>query len=435
MTTKILYYINAFESVFVNTPISEYVKSGNNYDDTRRLKNISYKDILSFILSPRAESTAVELLSFLEPMSLPLISVPDFSKRRQKIDKDVVRGLLYRSVACYYGNCGCLNLWHDHLLLAGDGTTYAIPANNKLKEKFLQGRQSGPGNMTLARGVVLNDTLNDKIVAANCECYSRDEIELLGEIIGNIPDSVKKLKPVIFLDRKYCAYTMMQPLLDNDTGFIIRVKYGFNNELDKFMDSKDESRVVTLVPRSTTIKKIKRRYGIKTRLQYKVLALKLSAGVTVITSLVDESADGLRGLYHLRWTDETTIGCLKNTLEIEIFSSTKFNSLLQDFYSKIICYNLLSDLVAQAAKMRPDYGKDRRVYKIDRSVALGILKVYFSRMFLEGGNSFKKYSAIVLKQMSRHVVCSDPNRHLPHLFRKIKSSGKYITLTNYREAI
>lgn len=144
-------------------------------------------------------------------------------------------------------------------------------------------------------------------------------------------------------------------------------------------------------------------------------------------SLTADTADP----YHMRWDAETTIGFVKNNMQVEIFSSYLDNSMRQDFHAKTIQYNLLSVTCRQAAGLRHD-GGDRR---IDRNVALGILKLEFGVFIQPDSPSFNGNLHSVLKEMARFTTPVRPGRHNPRVFRKIKHSGKYITLHNYREAI
>lgn len=136
-------------------------------------------------------------------------------------------------------------------------------------------------------------------------------------------------------------------------------------------------------------------------------------------------------IYHARWDDETTIGFLKNCLQVEIFSGLSDNALQQDFHAKTILYNLLSALCQQAALLRHDDG-DRR---INRNLALGILKLN-AILALTGTDKVRNTNLhSVLNELARFTVPVKKFRSNPRLFRKIKHSGKYITLYNYRRAI
>ncbi|MBD5235838.1 MAG: transposase [Barnesiella sp.] len=319
-----------------------------------------------------------------------------------------------------------------HILLAGDGTTYSLPNTPQIKKMYLQGRKTGRGEQALARGVVLKDIFNDVLLASNMECYGKDEIRLLLDEINALPDDILAMLPVLLLDRKFCAYTLLAPLMRNNIGFIIRVKERFNADVDSFMASGKKFRDMTLTPAATTIKKLKRLYGKDVPTQFPVRLVRLSDNIVVMTSITDVPLRQSEGnTYQLRWNVETTIGFIKNNLQVEIFSSSIDNSMRQDFYARTIQYNLLSFLCHQAAELRHD-DNDRR---INRNIALGILKLEFGLFIIKDNVSFKYSLTRMLNLLLRFTIRVRPNRHNPRLFRKVKHSGKYITLHNYREAI
>lgn len=387
--------------------------------------------LLPLLLYPRANSTDIELLEFSHLIGKDNVNKSDFSKRRRLVPADYLKSLHRDMVSDIYSGQDVLK-WHGHLLLAADGTTYSLPNTPSVKELFLQGRKTGRGEQALARGVVVKDAFNDVVVASNMECYGRDEIALLIDELNELADIVASMSPVFLLDRKYCAYTLLAALMQKDFGFIIRVKERFNADVDAFMASGKTEQEITLVPAPTTVKKLKRLYGADVACTFPVRLVRLSDNIVVMTSVRKVSLlEGDTDVYHLRWDDETTIGFLKNNLQIEIFSSSTINSMRQDFYAKTILYNIISVLCHQAAGLRHDQ-KPRR---INRNVALGILKINFIIFIVKDCCKFNVFLHKVLNEMARFTTPIKPGRHNPRVFRKTKHSGKYITLHNYREAI
>lgn len=433
----------------INTVRSEFVKYGNienlknfckshpTYNSPSsgcftRERTLSFRKLLSFLLYPRSKSTEIELLEYSHLIGRPNVNKSDFSRRRRLIPADYLKAMSRDIVCGFYDSSSRVMKWHGHLLLAADGTTYSLPNTPQVKKMYLQGRKTGRSEQALARGVVLKDVLNDTIIASNMECYGKDEIRLLLDEINALPDSLLTMQPVVILDRKYCAYTLIEPLMRKNIGFIIRVKERFNKDVDSFIASGEICRDATLTPASTSIKKLKRLYGKDAAGQFPVRLVRLSDNVVVMTTIKDESLFQPQGdIYRLRWNVETTIGFVKNNLQVEIFSSYLNNSMRQDFHARTIQYNLLSLLCHQAAELRHD-DNDRR---INRNVALGILKLEFGIFINDLSDSFYHSLTRLLNLILRFTTRVKPNRHNPRLFRKIKHSGKFITLHNYREAI
>lgn len=397
-----------------------------------RERNLPFGDLFHFLLYPRTKSTDIELLEYSHLIDRPNVNKSDFSRRRRLIPAEYLKAVNHDIVSDLYRTGGCDLRWHGHLLLAGDGTTYSLPDTPEIKKNYLQGRKTGKGEQALARGVVLKDVLNDIVVASNMECYGRDEIGLLLDELDGISDIVPAMNPIVVLDRKFCAYPLLQALRMKGFGFIIRVKERFNADVDSFINSGETIRDISLTPASKTVRKLKRLYGKDVDCEFPVRLIRLTDNVVVMTSVTDVSLCRIdNDPYHLRWNVETTIGFVKNNLQVEIFSSSLDNSIRQDFNARTIQYNLLSVLCHQAAELRHD-DNDRR---INRNIALGILKLEFNVFLKNDRRSFNKCLHNALTQIARFTTPIKPDRHNPRIFRKIKHSGKYITLHNYREAI
>lgn len=396
-----------------------------------RERSLPLSELMHFLIYPRAKSTDIELLEFSHLIDRENVNKSDFSKRRRMIPAEYLREMNRDMVRSIYTSAD-ITQWHGRVLLAADGTTYSLPNTPDIRKEYLQGRKTGKGEQALARGVVIKDVLNDVIIASNMECYGRDEIKLLIGEIDKIPQTLPGLSPLIVLDRKFCAYTILPPLLHRGIDFIIRVKERFNTEVDAFITSGEEMRDITLTPASTTIKKLRRLYGEDVGCEFPVRLVRLAGNVVVMSSVRDVPLNqDETDPYHLRWDAETTIGFIKNNLQVEIFSSSKDNSIRQDFHAKTIQYNLLSVLCHKAAELR----HDDQPLKINRNIALGILKLEFGIFIRKDSPNFNECLHKVLNEMMRFTIPVKPDRHIPRTFRKIKHSGKYITLHNYREAI
>lgn len=75
---------------------------------------------------------------------------------------------------------------------------------------------------------------------------------------------------------------------------------------------------------------------------------------------------------------------------------------------------------------------DRR---INRNVALGILKLNAILALTGKDRVNNTILSFVLNEIARFTTLVKRHRSNPRLFRKMKHSGKYITLYNYRRAI
>ena len=396
-----------------------------------RTRNMPLPELLRFILMPRTKSSSVDLLEYSHITGTNRVNKSDFSKRRNLLPSGYIKSLHRDITRCIYKRSNPAR-WNGYLLLAGDGTTYSLPNTGTIKEIYLEGRRTGRGEQALARGIVLKDVLNDIVVSSNMECYGRDEIALLLDELESLPHEILSWNPVIVLDRKFCAYTLISKIMQMGLNFIVRVKERFNSEVDRFIKSGAKEADVVLSPTSTTVKKLNRLYGKRDYSSFRVRLVRMSDSVVVMTTVTNVpllTKD--KDVYHARWDDETTIGFIKNNLQVEIFTGITPKSILQDFYSKTIIYNILSLLVSQAAELRHDTTPRR----INRNVALGILKINILTIIPVSSTTNNINLHRVLNEISCYSIPVRENRHNPRAFRKIKHSGKYITLTNYARAI
>lgn len=396
-----------------------------------RSRKMDFRDLFNFILYPRTKSTDIELLEYSHLIGKPNVNKSDFSQRRSYVPESYFRELNKEMIADIYGKCK-MKLWKGRIIAAVDGTTYSVVNNPEIKEIFLQGRKTGNGEQALARGIVFKDPINDIVLYSNMECYGEDEISLACGGIDDLPMQVLAHGLALIFDRKYCAYTLLAKLLRKNIGFIIRVKERFNVDVDKFMKSRKHQEVVDLHPSVATVKKLRRTYGDGDYTTFRVRLVRLSANVVVMTNLDSGFFScSEEDPYHLRWDDETTIGFFKNNLQVEIFSGQSYNAIQQDFHAKTIIYNVLSALCQQAAILRHD-DKDRR---INRNIALGILRLNAILVLTGNDKTHNTNLHSVLTELLRFTVAVKKGRSNPRVFRKIKYSGKYITLQNYRRAI
>lgn len=404
------------------------------------------KVLLGFILYPKHRSLFIDELSFLGSLGRANASAAAFSRRRTLIPDSYIREFHKSLVSDIYGRGLAPERWNGHALFACDGTTYTMPDTRQMKDYFLQGRKTGHSQQPLARGVVIKDVANDIVIGANMECYGEDETRLAVRLLEDLPEGVSKLSPVVVFDRKYCAYTLIDRLLTLRIDFIVRVKRKFNSRVDRFLESGKKEEIVELRPGKATIKKLRHLYG-STACRYRVRLVRCSDDVAVMTSLLsrdavsadtvespEASGSALSEAYALRWTDETSIGFLKNNLEVEIFSSTRPAMMYQDFYCKLVNYNIVT-LLAKAAAAERLPRKKRPAHKvgINRNDTLGIVAIMFWKSLVL--DNLKEVWTDMLNQIGRNTCPIIPDRHNLRAFRKIKTSGKYVTMTNYKEAV
>ncbi len=97
----------------------------------------------------------------------------------------------------------------------------------------------------------------------------------------------------------------------------------------------------------------------------------------LLTNLAQASLQALSHLYSLRWGVETYYDYLKDSMELENFSSKTVEGVLQDFHACILGSNLVNMLINEAEEELqepPQKKKNKYTYQINRKTATGILR-------------------------------------------------------------
>lgn len=114
-------------------------------------------------------------------------------------------------------------------------------------------------------------------------------------------------------------------------------------------------------------------------------------------------------LYTLRWGIETVYDDLKNKLEIENFTGTKANIIIQDIYATILLSNIINDIMLETAIHIEQ--KFKHDMQLNRAFAIGILKIGLFDVFLEKSHRKRTAILIVLKEeILTQLLPIRPNR-------------------------
>lgn len=115
-------------------------------------------------------------------------------------------------------------------------------------------------------------------------------------------------------------------------------------------------------------------------------------------------------LYGIRWNIETGYGILKTKMEFERVTSEKPNIILQEIYSQIIIYNLMTLLKNIADKQVN--GTSKYNYQININNLIILFRKWLPKML----NNIKLIKKIILKIIGRIVKNKEPirkNRFFP----------------------
>ncbi len=229
----------------------------------------------------------------------------------------------------------------------------------------------------MSRSCLIYDVLNKVVIKGNLANTSVGEQNLFREMYQQATQllSSDQSKILWLMDRAYPSYDLCKTLSERGDVFVIRYKKYFCKAVKAFADSdKWKDRIML----SATIWYNKKRQRKQSILAVRVLKIPLSSGETeyFITNL-EYSAEELKRLYGMRWGVETCYDYLKNTLELENFSSKTVEGVLQDYYASLLTCNLVNLLVEEAQQelnIQQVEKSNKYHYKINRVAAIGILR-------------------------------------------------------------
>jgi len=138
-------------------------------------------------------------------------------------------------------------------------------------------------------------------------------------------------------------------------------------------------------------------------LKLRFVRIILPSGVekVVATNLADRdfNIEEIAHLYNLRWGIETVYDDLKNKLEIENFTGTRANIILQDIYATVLLSNIINDIIFEtSANIKQKF---KHQMQLNRGFSIGVLKVGLFAIFLEKS---QRKRTIMLKALEEEIL-------------------------------
>ena len=413
-------------------------------DGALRHSKLNLSDIAKFLMQPRTETMEVEKQVFLELIQKEIdVTKEDIIERRTDLSSVAFRGFNTEMSNRYYAE-GFPSV-NGRPIMAFDGSMVSLQQTPELMEAFGGHPSKTDIGSPLSRSEFLCDTETETIIDAEFGKFRSDEGSMAVTMLNRLPQSLRERHPIALFDRKYCGFRTMYACLRANTDFVIRAKRNFSKETDDFFASDEDVRRVTLSPREQSIKRHLKKYPDEEfGADLEVWLCRSYDGddpVVLICSFEISKEQGFR-IYPLRWKAESAIYSLKNLFQIEIFSGRRPEVVRQDFYARLIAYNIfymcLHAATLMCLKQEPEENaKATRVhkyaYRLNANASLHRFKEIFPCLCYSIDTETLLLNLI--KFMSRFFEPIRPNRHLKRKFRAIKLFGKYITVQNYRRAI
>lgn len=366
-----------------------------NSQDFTRKRNMTFPDLIRFMLSRRKGSTQNELDKYADEMEVELsMTQQAFSEARHKIKDSAFSTLFYGTVRCSYESP--YKTWNGYRILAIDGSKLALPNIGLLGQIY--GTMGADSSSPTAQASICYDVLNKIVVDALIEPLKKDERTLALEHLANLDKSVRFDKELVIGDRGYPSFEFIRKL--ENLAFLFRVKRGFNADID-----------VQTEP-DGTVALHKTGYH---DLTLRVIKVTLPSGEieTLITNLWDKSLmpEDFKKLYFLRWPVETKYDEVKNKLEIENFTGNSVLAIRQDFYATMYMANIAAAAWwdAQETVMEEREGKDNKYqYQVNVNYEIGVLKdrLIFALTRPNPGAEVEK----ILMRLAKRVCPIKPDR-------------------------
>jgi len=267
-------------------------------------------------------------------------------------------------------------------LIAFDGSKIILPHTSEVIKKFGSTKINNHTNQDLGSftsGLFIAgvDVLNQICVSSTLTQGNSYEVD---EVIP-LFDQLNKDDLLIF-DRGYASYKALAALIDKNKNFIVRIpKASFAESNKMFKKGGKWTKEVELIPRYTVKDEIEA-LNLPNKIKVRFVKVILSTGEVEVlaTSLLDEeyTQNDFKKLYGLRWGVETFFSILKGRLELENFTGTSLESVLQDFWAAIFLSNIesimASDLIPNGNAVNNNTPKGETKKTINKSVAFNVLK-------------------------------------------------------------
>ncbi len=408
-------------------------------NDFTRERILGFPHIILLQLNMLVKSLSVEIAKSLKDwafLKTITYSKQAFSKARQRLKHTAFIALNAEFVSNFYKHAPVLLYENKYRLLSVDGSLIQLPPKDKIRDAFGYWKNDTDKGMNMARCSVLYDVLNHIVIASelnDCNSSEREMFALHLQTAHQCLSEPIRIPRLYLMDRGYPSCKLLIEIAQAEDFYVIRCKESFLKEVDAFAESaKEEAELV--IPMDKQRQKTLAINGlsdIPAFISTRIVRILLSSGVyEYLLTNTDFDAEELSKLYHQRWGIEVFYYFLKQEMQLENFSSQSVEGVKQDFYAKILTANISNMLIndAQRAinKEKENAKKPSQyAYKVNRNVALGLIKEEMYRM-IQVGKINQDICEQLIENIKRNKVAVVPNRSF-HRPRDKRSKRKFHT--------
>jgi hypothetical protein len=382
----------------------------------------SFPRLVLFQINLATKSLTVELTRYFNRINYNMeensYTKQSYSEARMKMKHEAYIELNEDLVKEYYSE-NDYKKYKGYRLIAIDGSRIGLPNKEELEKEFGLAENKGK-SVPMAMSSMAYDVLNNIAINSYLERYETSEREMAERQISKIKELTREeTKDILIMDRGYPSMYLFTKMIVNGFDFVVRCSAsGFLNEVKEAAKNNMADSIIEI---DLTTDRWKYNQGIQEltgtrgmkRIKLRLVRILLETGTTeyIITSILDKeiTASDFKEIYHLRWNEEVYFNCLKNIIEVENFSGRTPETIRQDYYARVLSSNI-SSLIIEEAQEEIDKDTSKKPnqkykkYKINKSVAIGILKDEVIEMLLAPKDISEKMYQSMVKTIKRHKI-------------------------------
>lgn len=383
-----------FSKVIVSNTISNLRNIDKKYyvdeNSFQYAKKLTAENTAGIIMNNNGNNINSQVRHYIKRISedwFNKVSGSAFCQRRQQLRPELFKDENNKLIHNIYKELKHLHKYNGKTLLAADTSIITLSNHTLTKEKYgVKSKIDAKNTIPRARISCITDTLTNMIVSADINIKASSEPKMATNQINKL-ENILDLPNCIFMgDRGYDSIEMMINIIELQSYFIIRLKDSTFSKERKNIINDDEYIWINMNKQrliNVDNAEIKEKYLKEGRIKLRIVRIPLNTDQEnkeeyLITNLPEKIApyEDFEELYHLRWSVETEFDRLKNIHEIENFSARKEIGIKQDFYAKILTYNMTMALKQDGERfMSRKISKNKtRRYQINISTALSLFK-------------------------------------------------------------
>ncbi len=217
-----------------------------------------------------------------------------------------------------------------------------------------------------------SDVLNNICLDAQMDAYKASERDMAVTHINQLGAN-----NLFLFDRGYFSKKILKTLIDTSNQFCFRVQRKACKEVIDFVKTTDKVDEIVLIN--------------DTKVRLTKVLLETGEIEYLLSSLLDKekySQQALKSLYNKRWKIEEQYKDIKYAISMENFSGKSYEFVKQDFYAKILSYNLSMMLYKDesekiANKPKRNNNKKKYKYAANKRAILSKFKQTFVKVFIK----------------------------------------------------